>query len=213
MSADGHISDAQRSPIRLGSAVDRDHLEQRLAAADAVLVGATTVRALGHGLLVADPRLRESRRRRGRPEQPIQIVVSRSCMFDRSIPFFSEPAVRWLVTVRETEGSPEGARGFDDVLVAGQTNGVVDWVSALSLLKERGVEQLCVLGGGQVVAGIVVADLADALWLTVCPVLVGGANAPTPVDGPDLALGALPPLTLVSARQVGQEVFLHYSMR
>lgn len=50
----------------------------------------------------------------------------------------------------------------------------------------------------------------DELWLTVCPLLLGGATAPTPVEGEGFCLALAPRLELLSVQANNQEVFLHY---
>lgn len=209
MSIDGHIADGNRSPARIGSPADRKHLDLRLCGADAVLFGATTLRAIGHGVTILDPKLLDARTRDGLPGQPIQIVASRTGELDVGLRFFDEPTVRWLITTGV--GSPKWAERteFADILV-GDGGGEVDWHSCMAELASRGVRRLCLVGGGDLVAAVVGENLVDELWLTVCPVIIGGSGAPTPVDGPDRPLGTMPPVTLVSCEHLGEEVFLHY---
>jgi 5-amino-6-(5-phosphoribosylamino)uracil reductase len=56
-------------------------------------------------------------------------------------------------------------------------------------------------------------DLIDEMWLTVCPLLLGGTNAPTPVAGSGFPENLAPRLELLSAQAEGQEVFLHYRLQ
>jgi len=69
---------------------------------------------------------------------------------------------------------------------------------------------LAILGGGKLVASVLAAGLVDELWLTVCPLILGGADAPTPVEGKGFLADLAPKLELLAVKQVGQEVFLHY---
>jgi len=64
------------------------------------------------------------------------------------------------------------------------------------------------LGGGELVASLLALGLIDEFWLTICPVMLGGKDAPTPVDG--LGLPSPQSLELLCVNQVGQELFLHY---
>jgi 5-amino-6-(5-phosphoribosylamino)uracil reductase len=210
LSIDGHIADGQRSPTRLGSAADRAHLDQRIASADAVLFGASTLRSVGHALRVNDRALLADRLREGLTPQPIQIVASRRGDIPDDLPFFTEPAQRWLATTSVGAKAWIGRSGFTDIVVADDADGGVDWTAGMAALFARGLQRICVLGGGDLVASLVSANLIDQFWLTICPVLVGGAGAPTALDGPDRALGSLPGVHLVSAQQVGQELYLNY---
>ena len=61
ISADGKIADAVRSPARFGSAKDKAHLEQQVAASDAVLFGNGTLQAYGTTMRVISPELLSNR--------------------------------------------------------------------------------------------------------------------------------------------------------
>src|SRR6476469_4999820 len=76
ISADGKIADAVRSPARFGSANDKAHLEQQVAASDAVLFGNGTLQAYGTTMRVISPELLKQRELQGKPPQPVQIVCS-----------------------------------------------------------------------------------------------------------------------------------------
>jgi len=212
MSADGKIADVKRSPARFSSLVDQAHLEKQLAAADAVLFGAGTLRTYGTTMSVSDPQLLQQRLQQNLPPQPLQIVASLSAEIDPQIRFFRQDVSRWLLTT--TPGARHWHEGveFARILVceAPAANGI-DWVSALQQLASLGISRLAVIGGGELVASLIADDLIDEFWLTVCPLILGGADAPTPVEGTGFVSEQLAPrLKLLSAEVVNQEVFLHY---
>lgn len=210
MSTDGKIADVDRSPARFGSAQDKQHLEAQIAQADAVLFGAGTLRAYGTTLRIMHSEWLQTRTHQGKPAQPIHIVCSRSGQFDRQIPFFRQPVPRWLLTT-ETGGSQwQQGQEFEQVLIYPEQAGAIDWIATLARLKAEGIDRLAVTGGGELVAGLVAADLVDDLWLTICPILLGGATAPTPVEGAGFSATIAPRLELLSSEVKGQEVFLHY---
>ena len=74
------------------------------------------------------------------------------------------------------------------------------------------IENLLVMGGGELVASLLADGLIDDLYLTICPLLIGGKTAPTPVGGLGFTLPNTPQLQLESARSEGDEVFLHYTV-
>ncbi|MEB3274045.1 MAG: RibD family protein [Prochlorothrix sp.] len=98
LSLDGKIADRHQSPARFGSAVDQQHLERSIAAADAVLLGAGTLRAYHSSLPVRDPKLLAQRSAQHRPPQPVQILCSASGDLDPRWRFFQQPLPRWLLT-------------------------------------------------------------------------------------------------------------------
>ncbi len=212
MSADGKISDVQRSAARFPSNADQHHLEQRLADADATLFGAGTLRAYGTTALIKDPGLLEKRRQRAQSAQPLQIVCSVSGDLDPNAPFFSQPVPRWLLTTSKGVEPWQMNRRFDRLWIAPTKPDDIcfDWQQILAELTPLGIHHLVVMGGGQLVADLMAADLIDELWLTVCPLIIGGYSAPTPCDGHGFSLDKAPRFSLISSQVMGDEVFLNY---
>ncbi|MGL5077599.1 MAG: RibD family protein, partial [Waterburya sp.] len=99
MTADGKISDYQRSPARFGSINDKTHLEKQVSLVDGVLFGADTLRAYGTTISISNPKLLEARVERRQKLQPVQIVVSASGNLDSQWRFFQQSIPRWLLTV------------------------------------------------------------------------------------------------------------------
>ena len=99
---------------------------------------------------------------------------------------------------------------FDRTLIANTIDGEIDWIDAFQQLETLGIKRLAILGGGKLVASVLAAGLIDELWLTVCPLILGGVDAPTPVEGKGFLAGLAPKLELLAVKQVGGEVFLHY---
>lgn len=207
MTADGKIANVDREAARFGSGNDKKHLEKQIALADGVLFGAGTLRSYGTTLPIGDREILQARRGRGKSPQPIQIVCSASGRIEGNLRFFNQPVPRWLLTTVRGASFWQGKREFETILVAGEDSRI-DWGFALIQLENRGIEKLAVLGGGDLVASLFERDLVDELWLTICPVIFGGATAPTPVGGDGLLLPKQ--LELVNLNRLDQEVFLHY---
>ena len=203
MSADGKIADAGRSPQRIASPRDRAVLDERMSSADAVLYGAGTLRALRRGIQLSPAWSAEQIR-------PLtNIVASTRAEFDMDMPFFDEPASRWLVCA--TKPTSAVTKCFDEVLVCPNDAGdSVSWPTAMRELNRLGIERICCGGGGDLAGALASERLVDEYWITIAPLFIGGRSAPTPLDGEDLALGKMPELTLVSSEVVDGEVFLRY---
>jgi 5-amino-6-(5-phosphoribosylamino)uracil reductase len=204
MTVDGKIANAERAPAKFSSAADFRHLEEQVALADAVLIGAGTLRAHGTTMRVLDPLLIQSRIDRGQSPQPIQIACSTHGNLDRSLAFFRQPVPRWLVTVEE----PLERSGFDRVFVIPDGSMGIDWLQLWMALPKLGIDRLCILGGAQLATALWELDLIDEFQLTICPLIWGGATSASPCMG----LGFVDPqqLQLVAHRIVGDEVFLQY---
>jgi 5-amino-6-(5-phosphoribosylamino)uracil reductase len=210
MSLDGKIADHRRQAARFSSQADLQHLETRVAAADGVLFGGGTLRAYGTTLSVRNPQLLSQRQAQGLPPQPWQIVWSPSGKLDPECRFFRQSVPRGLLT------TPLGAKpwkqgGFHhiwtmpDPLVAPW-----DWGYAWQQFAQVGIRRLALLGGGRLSAALLHWGLVDEIYLTLCPVVLGGATAPTPVDGEGFLAEVAPRLQLLSTQTLGDEVFLHY---
>ncbi|MEO0458661.1 MAG: RibD family protein [Cyanobacteria bacterium P01_A01_bin.114] len=217
MSADGKIGDAHRSAARFGSVEDRRHLEARVAQADATLFGAGTLRAYGTTLPVSDRTLQQQRNQRNQPVQPVQIVCSASGELDHSWRFFSQPIPRWLLTTPDGAIPWQDSGQFEQILISAISSGsniqdtaTFEWPMILAQLKQLGIAHLLVMGGGELMAALLTVNAIDELFLTVCPLLLGGKTAPTPVDGRGFLSMNAPKLELVSVDRRGDEVFLHY---
>ena len=211
-SADGKISDTSRSHPRFGSQEDFDHLERQVAQADAILFGAATLRAGGSAMRVMKPELIEQRQGAGLPEQPIQIVCSRSGKIDPTLKFFQQPVPRYLLTTAEGAQHWQDQPGFDEIF-SDTADQEVDWHQAFQRLHQQQIGSVAVLGGGEIVAALLKADLIDELHLTLCPLLLGGKEAPSPVEGTGFSQEEAPKLELISCRQIEQELFLHYRVK
>lgn len=214
MSADGKIADAARSAPGFSSAIDRAHLERQVGIADAVLFGAGTLRAHGSAMSIRNSDLISRRREKQKPDQPIQIVCTRSGIIPSDIRFFQQKIPRWLLTTEKgaTSWQNHPQQMFDEMMTPESSEGEIDWQEALKALKDKGIEHLAVLGGGELIADLFERQLLDELWLTVCPILLGGKNSPNPIEGSGLSLENAQKLKLLSVENIEQEVFLHYQI-
>jgi 5-amino-6-(5-phosphoribosylamino)uracil reductase len=210
MTADGKIADYQSSPARFGSVHDQHHLEQQVSLVDGVLFGAGTLRAYGTTMSVTNPILLQKRKMRSQLPQPVQIVVSASGNLDPQWRFFQQPVPRWLITIPGHDSKWQNKTEFERILIAPESNLIIDWTKTFQQLAELGLNKLAILGGGELVASLLAEDLIDELWLTLCPIIFGGKSAPTPVGGTGLIQSQGKQLQLLEVKQIEQELFLHY---
>lgn len=210
LSLDGKISTETRDPVRFTSRTDRGLMDEIRADADAVLIGAATLRAEDPPVRIQAARRRDERTRRGKPPHPVSIVLSRSLRLPSEGRFWKDDRVERIVAT--TEQTPaELTLPFEDkaeVIRAGRTS--VDLVELCRVLSERGIGRLLVEGGGEVNMAFWEAGLVDEVYLTLCPVVIGGRNAPTAADGAGFEADRLRNLRLLESRRVGQEFFLRY---
>ena len=98
ISLDGRLGPAIGGPAQLGGVGDRRVLEEAMAWADGVLLGAGTGRAHRSTCLIRDQDLLNQRKSAGHSAQPTAVVVSRQQWYAAELPFFQQPLERWLLS-------------------------------------------------------------------------------------------------------------------
>jgi diaminohydroxyphosphoribosylaminopyrimidine deaminase/5-amino-6-(5-phosphoribosylamino)uracil reductase len=168
MSLDGRLATARGASRWITGPSARRRVHAMRAAADAVLVGAGTVRA-------DDPQL-TCRTRRG--ANPIRVVV---CGADVDLPRRARvlrdgAAPTWVVAPRGAATGKVAAlrrQGIEVILLKGR-RGRVAFGAVVRALGARGVTRLVIEGGGQIAAEAVRARVVDEVAFFVAPLLIGG---------------------------------------
>ncbi len=212
MTVDGKISATDPRAPRTTDAADQTHLEYQVSLADLILVGAGTIRAEGTTFTLRNPELLAARKARGQSPQPITCVVSRSLELSVDLPFFSQDVQRWVFTTRASMDGNQQPTLPSLVKLIDLGNTELDWDRAYEFLEHQGIRHIVALGGGELTATLLEAGRIDDLWLTVWPVIYGGRNAPSPVEGVGFTPRSAPHLQLIESRQMGSELFLHYQV-
>ena len=213
MTADGKITSAGREYPRFTSDTDRKTMDRLRAEADAVLVGAGTVRADNPHLHVRDPEMKAYRRSRGKPDGLLAVVVTATGRVDPAWRLFHDEGIseRIVATVQEaSDASLTRLAGLAEVWRVGR--GRVDLHELLRRLRRLGVERLLVEGGGELNWAFVREDLLDELHLTVAPSLLGGREAPTLLEGEGFLMDQRRRLRLLDLARVGDELFCRYAV-
>ena len=159
------------------------------ALADAVVVGAETVRQEGYRPARARAEFAAAREAAGQGPAPAIAVVSASLDLDFSLPLFTSPLVPTLVLTgaaadpqRVAAAEKAGAR----VVVAGEGAGV-DPGRAVHALAELGHTRLLTEGGPRLLGQLIAAGVLDELCLTVSPMLTAG-DAQRIAGGPSVTV-------------------------
>jgi riboflavin biosynthesis pyrimidine reductase len=102
ISVDGRITTRTREHFALGSENDRRLMDELRATADAVIVGAGTVRHDGWPMLIRYADLREKRVTEGRSPHPVNVVLSRALDLPIRARFFqTDETERIVFTTRQ----------------------------------------------------------------------------------------------------------------
>lgn len=179
----------------LGSETDHVLMRRLEAAADAIIVGARTLRP---GNVVC-------------AREKWRAVVTRSGDLPMDNRFFTDAPDRAIVFAPAS--LPSAARHALDprvsICLVGED--AVDVVEALRLLRvEFGVRHLMLEGGAQLNDAFLRAGLVDEVFLTLAPKIKGGTGLPTVVDGDGLPGREYISLEPLSVYRSDGELYLRY---
>ncbi|HEX3362546.1 MAG TPA: dihydrofolate reductase family protein, partial [Solirubrobacterales bacterium] len=164
--------DGRSGPI--GSETDTAMLVGLRLRFDAVMIGAGTMRAERYGRIVSDPAKRAAREALGLPGDPLTVIVG-GLDLPWDAPLFTDGGGEVLLFTGAEDDPPPTATPVE---VARSEDGRVDLTAAMRHLRERrGVRALLCEGGPGIHAELQAKGLADELFLTIAPKLVGAGRS------------------------------------
>jgi len=216
MTADGKIAPGNRAFFPFGSERDQELLLELRAQADAVMAGARTVNSFPMNLGPGPKRFRELRLGRGLAEYNLRVIVSGTGSINPNAEIFRHrfSPIILLTTERISATARERLRAAGaEIKICGRRE--IDFSAALSWLGARwGVKGLLCEGGGELNGALLRAGLVDEIYVTLCPVIFGGRQAPTLADGKGFeTLAEATRLQLKSLKRIGNELFLVYRVK
>jgi 2,5-diamino-6-(ribosylamino)-4(3H)-pyrimidinone 5'-phosphate reductase len=213
MTADGKITSALREEPAFASRYDKKTMDRLRAEADAVLVGAGTLRADDPPLHVRDPEMKAHRRALSKPDGLVNVLVTASARVDPASRFFADPASSGRIVATVGDAPADRIAALQKVATVWTVGtGRVDLRELLTRLKTEGIDRLLVEGGGELNWGFVRDDLFDELYVTIVPAILGGREAPTLCEGEGFTMAGQRRLRLVSADVKDGEIFCHYTV-
>jgi 2,5-diamino-6-(ribosylamino)-4(3H)-pyrimidinone 5'-phosphate reductase len=174
MSADGKIASRLRKQVRLSDEADMTRVHRLRNECDAILVGIGTVLADDPSLLVKAKYVEEVR-------QPLRVVLDSKCRIPRNAKVL-EPGSKTIVVA--TEGNAAEVPGAE-VISCGKER--VDLRELLERLHGMGIRSILIEGGGTTIWGFIKAGLVDEFKVFISNRIIGGVQAPTPVNGEGFA--------------------------
>lgn len=165
---------------------------------DAVLVGAGTV-------LADNPSLRVY----GKGRDPMRIVLDGKGRVSPSAKVFQTGVRRFVFTT--SSASPSWVkelqdRGVEVIISKGKK---VDIEGMLKELGKRGIASLLVEGGGETAASFLEAGVVDKLLFFIAPIIIGGREAKTSVEGEGCQnLSEAIKLNYSRIRKIGEDILI-----
>ena len=165
-SLDGRIAFPQGGETHLGSAYDKQLLNQSLKKVDATLFGSGTLKAHQSTFLIRKKHFLKKRQEIS-VNQPISIIAGNSENFSKSWRYFNQPIRRWLIS--SNRNIKDSKFNFDKILFYEKS-----WLHTLNILKKEGIKRIALLGGAKLIESFFKEDLIDEIKITICPKLIGG---------------------------------------
>lgn len=210
MSWDGKIATSSGESRWLSGPEARRRVHRLRREVDAVMVGCGTA-------LRDDPLL--TPREEGSEEAPLRarplwrvVVDSRGCLPLTARLVRTAHQTPTLVATLE-EAPWDWRQGLEKAGVhvwhLPAREGRVDLKALLLRLGQEGILSVLVEGGGTLLAGLQDQGLLNKVWVFLCPWLIGGQKAPTPLEGRGvLHLSEAPRLREVRWEAVGEDLWL-----
>jgi riboflavin-specific deaminase-like protein len=187
----------------LSSDVDRRLFHQLRTQADAVMVGAGTVREERYGRMTKSDELRQKRQNEGLVPDALAVVVSGRLDLPADLPLLNEPEQRVVIATGSDATLPDLGDHVEYARVGD------DLPRLMAYLHERhGVRSVLCEGGPTLNSFLFAAGLVDELFLTMNPKVLSGAAALTIVAGRELVEPAEP--ELVSVAEADGELFTRW---
>jgi riboflavin-specific deaminase-like protein len=190
----------------LSTELDRRLFHALRTQADAIMVGAGTVRTERYGRMAKSDELRDRREQEGLARDPLAVVVSGRLDLPADLPLLNEPEQRVLIATASDESLP----GLGDQVEYLRVGDDLPLLMA-RLRAEHGVAAVLCEGGPTLNSHLFAAGLVDELFLTLSPKVAGGAAALTIVAGRELVEPA--ELELVSLAAGGGDLFTRWRVQ
>lgn len=203
MSLDGKIA-TRAGRARISSPEDLERMQRLRASVDGIMIGINTLTADNPSL-----RLKVE----GMDVPPARIVVDSSLRTPLDARIFSFPGrVIIAASKRADPGKMRDLSKRAEVIVAGESE--VDLKQLMKELRGRGLKRVLLEGGGNLNWSMLQAGLVDELSIAIAPLVIGGRDAVTLVEGEGVpSIEKAFKLDLIDISKCGEDVLLRFRAR
>ena len=209
MSIDGCLDAPGPQRLILSGDADLDRVDEERAEADAIMVGAATIRRDNPRLLIRSAARRAARITRDVPEHPTRVTLTASGDLDPGARFFA-PASAGAVVYCAAPKAPKLQSRLNELAQVIPVPPPVGLAAILADLSRRGVHRLLVEGGARLGREFLAAGLVDELALAIAPFFVGAAAAPRFAGPAVYPHDPGRPMHLAEVSQLDEVVLLRY---
>ena len=210
MSVDGCLDAPGPQRLVLSGDADLDRVDAERSEAEAIMVGAGTIRRDNPRLVIRSAGRRAGRRGRGLPENPGRVTLTAGGGLDPAARFFDATGGAAPVVYCAAAAAPGLQQRLNDAAEVIAVPPPMELGAILADLARRGVHRLLVEGGAQLGREFLAQGLVDELALTVAPFFVGAAAAPRFAGPAVYPHGPARPMHLAEVRQLDDIVLLRY---
>jgi 5-amino-6-(5-phosphoribosylamino)uracil reductase len=210
MSVDGCLDAPGPQRLVLSGHADLDRVDAERSEADAIMVGAGTIRRDNPRLVIRSAGRRASRVGRGLPENPARVTLTASGDLDPAARFFDRAGGGGPVVYCAAAQAPKLRDRLNDAAAVIAVPPPMGLGAILADLSRRGVHRLLVEGGARLGRDFLTGGLVDELALTVAPFFVGAQAAPRFAGPASYPHDPGRPKHLAEVRQLDDVVLLRY---
>jgi 5-amino-6-(5-phosphoribosylamino)uracil reductase len=199
---DGKIGSSAYPDDRIGSEADLTHLLTVRNQADTILYGGETFRQY--------PALRKGNQQTIPPKQ---CLLTRTFNMPTDAPLFTnavkQPTPTPILIASPTPPNDEIKAQYPTHLQWFTTKEENPIPTVLGKLRDEGSENVMIEGGGHIFHLALQAQAVHELYLTICPLLLGGNENPMLVTGEGFRVGQAPRTEVLYREWKGDELYLH----
>lgn len=210
VSADGKLSTRRREQIQISGPADRDRVDELRARSDVVGVGVGTVLADDPHLTVGSADRIADRKARGEAPQPARMVADSRARTPLDAHVLDDAAQTYVLVAQEAPEDRVTALETAGATIIRAGSGRVDLATALGRLESHGIDVVMLEGGGELLYSAFQAELVDELTVFVGPLILGGRESPTLVDGAGF-VETFPDLSLDGIERIDDGVLLRWT--
>lgn len=206
--ADGKATiDGRAGPI--SDPIDRELFHLLRTQADAVLIGAGTLRKEYYGPLVKTPELADLRERSGLRRSQLACCITGTLDLSVDIPIFQDKHSEIKTFTTQPEKTLADCPAAVSIIRMGDS--AVPLAELFQSLHQDGIRSVLCEGGPNLNAELLRADLLDELFLSLAPKLESGRDNLTIVHGDTLAQPT--ELELLSLMEANSSLYLRYRVK